>query len=225
MEQQVVTLFRHDANGRLLAVNEPGDHPAPRLFVGRTLEGNVWRFRHDLSESLVSELGDVLAGEPVATDLHDPYTTYHQLRATLTAHAPVSAVWQGPAWYVPEDVMIPHDIDVTRVSEPSVLREHFPSLIARLEEQQPYVAIVEAGQAVAVCCSARTSAAAAEAGVETAITHRGRGYASAIVATWASVVRNTGRLPLYSTSWENEASRGVAHKLGFVLYGSDLHIS
>jgi predicted GNAT family acetyltransferase len=72
-----------------------------------------------------------------------------------------------------------------------------------------------------MCFSSRTSAYAAEAGVETAPEFRGRGYASAVVTRWAEVVRQSGRRPLYSTSWDNLASQGVAKKLGLILYGED----
>ncbi|MGH2617528.1 MAG: GNAT family N-acetyltransferase, partial [Thermomicrobiales bacterium] len=41
---------------------------------------------------------------------------------------------------------------------------------------------------------------------------------------WAQAVRQEGRIPLYSTSWENLASQAVARKLGLVLYGVDLDI-
>jgi hypothetical protein len=34
-----------------------------------------------------------------------------------------------------------------------------------------------------------------------------------------------GRTPLYSTSWENEASLALAKKLGLPQYGVDLHIT
>ena len=52
----------------------------------------------------------------------------------------------------------------------------------------------------------------------------GRGFASAAVAAWAAALRERGRLPLYSTSWENLASQGVARKLGMVAYGEDWEI-
>ena len=42
-------------------------------------------------------------------------------------------------------------------------------------------------------------------------------------AAWAQAVRTQGGIPLYSTSWDNRASRAVAHNLGLSLYGEDLH--
>ncbi len=68
MEIHVGTLFRLDARNWLLAVNELGDPPPPRLFVGTTHTGHLWRFRHDLPESLLDELGALLLAAPRAAD-------------------------------------------------------------------------------------------------------------------------------------------------------------
>ncbi|MFA6111893.1 MAG: hypothetical protein WDA75_24290 [Candidatus Latescibacterota bacterium] len=62
-----------------------------------------------------------------------------------------------------------------------------------------------------------------EAGIDTLEAYHGRGYASATVVGWALLVRLVGCLPLYSTSWGNLASQGVARRLGLILYGVDLH--
>jgi predicted GNAT family acetyltransferase len=81
------------------------------------------------------------------------------------------------------------------------------------------------GHAVAVCGSVRQTGQAYEAGVETVLAYRGRGYAARAVAAWAGVVRALGRVPLYSTSWQNTASQSVARKLALIQFGSDLHIT
>jgi hypothetical protein len=39
------------------------------------------------------------------------------------------------------------------------------------------------------------------------------------------LVRAAERVPLYSTSWENVVSRGLARKLGLEQFGVDLHIT
>ena len=81
------------------------------------------------------------------------------------------------------------------------------------------------GRAVSVCASVRRSTAAHEAGVETAPQYRGRGLAPRAVAAWARAVLTMDRVPLYSTSWQNEASRNVARKLGMTHFGNDLPIT
>jgi RimJ/RimL family protein N-acetyltransferase len=75
------------------------------------------------------------------------------------------------------------------------------------------------------CHSSRIGRIADEAGVETPIEHRGRGYAPMAVAAWARRVQALGKLALYSTSWGNRASQRVAEKLGARLYGEDWHVA
>jgi predicted GNAT family acetyltransferase len=95
-------------------------------------------------------------------------------------------------------------------------------LYDELADWGPCFAVVRGGAAVSVCFSSRIGAAAAESGVETLPHFRGRGYASAATAGWATAVQAAGLIPLYSTSWENLASQGVARRLGLVLFGSDM---
>jgi hypothetical protein len=90
---------------------------------------------------------------------------------------------------------------------------------------QPMIALVVDARAVSVCCSVRRTDDAHDAGVETAAAFRGRGYARRVVAAWALAVRDLDRVPFYSTSWQNDASRGVARALGLVPFGSDLHLT
>ena len=86
-------------------------------------------------------------------------------------------------------------------------------------------AVVENGKAVSICHSARRSVDAEEAGVNTIPSHEGKGYGTAAVACWARIVKENGRIPLYSTSWDNTASQRVARKLGLRMYGSHFHVS
>jgi len=89
----------------------------------------------------------------------------------------------------------------------------------------PLFAIVVAGRAVAVCGSVRRTPPAHEAGVETVLEFRRRGFALEVVSTWAMAVRAMGVTPLYSTSWTNTASQAVARKLGLICFGTDLHLT
>jgi len=61
--------------------------------------------------------------------------------------------------------------------------------------------------------------------VETVLAYRGRGYANTVVAAWARDILATGRMPLYSTSWQNLASQAVARKLGLIQYGTDVSLA
>src|SRR5690349_790988 len=62
-------LFAHDAAGRIWRTNEPGGRRAPRFYLGRCHEGNIWRFRDDLAEDIVEALAMLVSSEPVVDDL------------------------------------------------------------------------------------------------------------------------------------------------------------
>ncbi len=166
------------------------------------------------------------AEEPVATDLRDRPRTYDRIRALLGSHAPITGAWRGPAYHFPDAPLVPPDgvVRVTRANG-ELLRPAFADLIPELDWRQPCLAVVEGGAAVSVCFSSRNHPRAAEAGVETIEAARGRGHAARAVTGWAAAVRAEGRIPLYSTSWDNLASQGVARRLGLVLYGADLSLT
>ena len=106
-----------------------------------------------------------------------------------------------------------------------LLTESFPYTKSILDERSPVVAVVRNGQAVSACYSARKTQDATEAGVATLEGYRGRGFAVASVAAWARAVFDSGRTPLYSTSWDNHASSAVAAKLGLETYAATWAIS
>jgi hypothetical protein len=226
----VDALYRHDDQNRLLAVNEPGDPwpddpRPPRLYLGRTRAGHLWRFRHDLPQSLVAELEATLATEPVAADLSRPPRCLEALQTTLLRYGPFSGMWSGPAWRFPDQISASeHKVIPVTTANDDLVRPHFPILADDLPCRQPCLAIVDHGRLASLCYSARNTPVAAEAGVDTLEEFRGRGYAPAVVAAWARAVRREGRVPLYSTSWDNLASRSVARKLGLVMYGADFSI-
>jgi RimJ/RimL family protein N-acetyltransferase len=230
MQIHVSALYRYDDRQRLLEVNEPGnprpdDPPPPRLYFGRTRTGHLWRFRHDLPESAIAELEAVLRGEPVAADLSQPPRCLPALQATLARDARIAGTWNGPAWRFPDEIPASaHDVVRVTSANDDLVRPAFPSLADDLPWCQPCLAIVADGRLASLCFSSRNTPIAAEAGVNTLEEFRGRGYAPAVVAVWGRAVRAEGRIPLYSTSWDNLASRSVARKLGLVLYGADLSI-
>lgn len=224
MEAQVEALFVHDANGRLLRTNEPEPHPAPRFFLGRTREGNLWRVREDVPERLGRELEKLAAREPVAADLRSNPAYHEQYRALLQTDAEIQMIYAGPAYSFPDE--IPPPVKVVRIGARNrvLLQRGFGWAAERFEQWGPCVAVVEDSMAVSLCFSSRVSLRVAEAGVETLEGYRGHGYATRAVAAWARAVRERGRTPLYSTSWANAASQGVARKLGLSMYGVDYSI-
>jgi RimJ/RimL family protein N-acetyltransferase len=224
IEIQLDVLFARDARGRLTATRDPAARPAPRLFLGRSAQGNVFALRGDVNAATGVALSRLCSAEPrlAAPALESWPICRDRARELL---APVAVEHRGPAYVLPAE--LPHDLRAreVRAEERSEWCEAFPWLAQAFDAFAPVVIAFEAGQPAALCHSPRgRTALAAEAGVETLPAFRARGLATAAVACWARAVQRSGRLALYSTSWENRASQAVARRLGARLYGEDWHL-
>src|SRR5216684_6491292 len=224
MELHVEALYRRTPEGRLLETREEKPVRAPRFFLGRTRSGNLWRFRDDLSASLVRRLDALAAAEPVLPDLPREPAYLSQFRELLHEHEAIQHIWAGPAYFFPEVLSPPQQ--VVRITEENshLLGAEFAWLQTERAACEPALAVVINEHAVSVGFSSRLAGRAAEAGVNTLEAFRGQGHASRVVAAWAIAVREMGRVPLYSTSWGNLASQGVARRLGLRIYGVDLSL-
>lgn len=225
IEQQIETLFFQNEAKRLLFVNEPDKPEAPRFFLGRTKQGNICRFRHDLPQSLIKHLEALVISEPVPQSLHEEPVQIRAFEDALREYGAIRQIWMGPAYSFVREVQRPSGVVRITDTNADLFGEGFADWKAGLMTRQPCVAVIRENRVVSLCCSARTSPVAAEAGLETLEAFRGRGYAAAVVEGWAAAVRQDGRTPLYSTSWDNLASQGVANKLGLTMYGADFHIT
>ena len=227
MKIQVEALFTQNENGYLQHINEPtgAAEPAPRFFWGFTNEGSIYRFRHDLPDNVVAQLKAVAAAEPLSMDSQKIPTGHRQFEDILQSHAPIERVWIGPAYRFPERITLPTNVVRLSSENAELLKEDFVEMVSELDNSQPYLAIIADSQAVSICRSVRLSSRAHEAGVDTLVGYRRRGHAASVVAAWALAVRALNRIPLYSTSWDNVASQGVARRLGLVQYGVDYHVT
>lgn len=220
-----IALFNHDLTGRITGSNEPVPAPAPRLFIGRSPAGNVWRFSASVPSDLAARLDGVLRREPPATNLEEPPRCLQELADLLGSQAPVTNVSSGPAWLVPPTPAVPDAPPTTTALHPDQIKDVILLFASDIAPALPYAAVVVDDHVVSLCSCSRITPDVAEAGLVTAPEHRGQGYAVAATVAWAAAVRATGRLPLYSTSWDNHASRRVATKLGLRLYGSDFSMT
>lgn len=226
LQLQIDAMFTSDSAGRIVATNEPGDGPAPRFFLGRTCTGALWRVRYDLPEATVQRLEALAASEPASDALEVEPRHLAAYRDLLRPGGEVARIVSGPAYHFP-DILPALPAGVTRITRANLdllrlLDWDLATLAAgELEAWAPMEALVEDGAAVSLGFSARLTARVAEAGVNTLAAYRGRGYAPTVVSAWAHAIRATGRIPLYSTSWENHASQAVARKLGLIQYGVD----
>jgi hypothetical protein len=228
LQLQAETLFTHSPAGRIIENNRPMGGPAARLFLGRTREGNLWRIRDDVPEDVAQRLEELAAAEPVRDDLEAPPVHLDAMLEALQGDPAPEVMDTGPAYRFPGEVAEPTGIIRITRANLDLLRPMVPDwddLERDFERGEPSLAIVVDGAAVSTSFTSFQSARAMEVGVSTREEWRGRGYAPALVAAWARAVRESGRIPLYSTDWDNLASRAVARKLHMVMYGSDLSIS
>ena len=154
--------------------------------------------------------------------------TWRDRAAMGEALGGVQSSYVGPAYRFPSELPAPI-VETTRLAygELHLLGRMGWNVNAEAEQfaaREPYVAVIADGAVVSVCFCARLTDRAAEAGLETLEGYRGRGYGPAVTAAWARAIRASGRIPLYSTSWDNLASQAVAGKLGLVQYATDLSL-
>lgn len=221
----VETLFTHDKSRRLLVVNEPNGRPAPRFFLGRTPTATLCRFRHDLPQSLIQQLTALAQDEPTGQPLAPEPEHAEEYKRLLEDHAPIQQIFSGPAYRLPiPQSSQPQAIKITRQNV-HLCQDSFSWLCEDIELEQPCLGVVRDGRVVSICRSVRIGTQAHEAGVETLAAYRGNGYALQVVAAWAAAVDELGRIPLYSTSWQNQASQAIARKLTMQMYGTTFHIT
>ncbi|HEX7122279.1 MAG TPA: GNAT family N-acetyltransferase [Gemmatimonadaceae bacterium] len=223
MRLHVAALFTFDKTERLEAVNDSGGAPAPRFFLGRTAEGDQCWFRHDVPDETVADIQAILrdqATTPGQVTAIDPTPFIER----LSRDGRVLRTWMGPAFTFPENVPdAPHTVLVT-AENADLLAPYLENWRSDVAGGAPMAVALDNGQAVSICASARVTARAHEAGVETHPDFRRRGHAGRAVMAWARAVRSLGVVPLYSTSWDNAASLGLAKSLGLIPFGVDLHI-
>jgi hypothetical protein len=214
-------LFAYDARGRMVRSNEPEGTPAPRLFLGYAEEGYILRFGEAVSDGVIRRLEEIVKWELPADCQRLPSVLRRQVREVLEQDGPVTEEGGGPVYRFPE--VLPDSTEAVQVTDHNlaVVRETFPWLLTELAEWWPCFAVVREGAAVSVCFSSRIGEEACEAGVETLPAFRGHGLAAAVTAAWGAAIRETGRIPLYSTAWDNLASQGVARRLGLITVGAD----
>ena len=140
-------------------------------------------------------------------------------RTNTVAARHKSDCWAADEMAYPDDVVFLNQENIQ-----SFLPDAFSWLAQEISDVLPCAAVIQNGQAVTICRSVRISNEAAEAGLETLSVYRGRGYAGLAVMAWARAVRKEGRMPLYSTSWDNIASQQVAKKLGLRWYGVNFSV-
>jgi hypothetical protein len=225
MKAHLESLFVVDDAGDMVHANEPGDPPAPRFFLGRTADGPAWWFRHDVDEPTRRELEAAIRADMSLVGADPMPIQPAPYDAILARTQPVQRTSNGLAFSFPEVLSTESDAILVTSANAEILTPLLDDWLGDVPLCQPMMVLPVDSQGVSICASVRLTSVAHQAGVDTSRAHRGRGYAPRVVAAWAQAVRDIGRIPLYSTSWQNEASRAVARKLHLICFGSDLHIT
>jgi hypothetical protein len=224
IEIQLESLFVRGDRGDLISTRDPSRRPAPRVFLGRSAEANVWAIRGDVDSMARAEIERLLSAEP--SWVPDRAAGPRCRARVCDLLSPIEREFCGPAYLLGKE--LPRDDRAREVNavESSEWLAAFPWLADEFEAAKPVAVAFEEGQPAAICHSPRgLTEFAGEAGVETIERFRGRGLATAAVACWARAVQRSGRLALYSTSWDNKASQAVARRLSARLYGEDWHVA
>jgi len=120
--------------------------------------------------------------------------------------------------------ILTHSIDVAPQLERVTLAEYhrldsiYESGFRDFARTRPVYVAVEGGQVVAACTSVRHSEKAAEAWVATDPAFRRKGYGSRVVAAWGNDLLANHKVAFYSHKSDNEASRGLAQRLGLTYW-------
>ena len=208
------TLYQFDDAGRIVSTLEP--HPAigPLFTLIRSRTERVWAVGASVASDLADQLHALVVQEQPLDDWRDPPRFAARYHALLGGD-----LVAGPALEFPDHIDAPQG--VVLIDDAGLLQRHFQGwTLDEMPGRTPMTAILVDGQAVSICGCARRTDEAAEASLETAEPFRGQGLAERVTAAWAIAVRESGREPLYSTSWENTASRAVARTLGLSIYAA-----
>jgi hypothetical protein len=217
-----------DARTRIVSTREPVPARGPIFALDRGTERVAWAAHRDTPELPAESLARLAREERPSGDFaSEPVHAARYVALIRAALAPREVVvFHGPGFTFP--LVLPEPSGAVQIADEMLLARHFrgwlPGEIAA--GRAPAFAVLgDDGAAVSVCCCARRSDVAAEAGVETSAIHRGQGLAPRTVAAWARALRDGGRTPLYSTAWSNTASLAVARKLALTPYASHWHVS
>jgi RimJ/RimL family protein N-acetyltransferase len=218
-EVQLKTMFVLDGRGRIAPSPEPNTPPALLFALIRGVSSCASAVRADVPETVAAEIERLARQERPIEDLQNPHDTPAHADTYLALLG--GQINAGPAFTFPD--RIAHSSDVTLIECLELLERNFRGWVAdEIPWRAPIVAVIDGGYPVSVCfCATRASENTVEAGLETAPAFRGRGFAPRVTAAWASTIRASGRIPLYSTAWTNTASRAVARKLGLIQYAVD----
>lgn len=213
---EIETNFIRDERGRLLRERVPEFVPPPFVVIASARQGSeiaVGAHVPDpVADQILERFGDAPGSVPDPSS--PPAEAERYLDLVTAACGPVVA--GGVPCFVivePPDFRRPATVVLsTEDRAQEVLATRPPGRVD--ERRGPWAAVVADGRMVSVCSTARSHEEGAEAGTWTDPRFRGRGYASAATAAWATLHAGSGRVLFYCTDEANRSSQRVAARLG-----------
>jgi RimJ/RimL family protein N-acetyltransferase len=236
---EAATIFELSEAERILRRNSPEREVGPRFHLAGCVAGNIVRLRHDVGNKTAGAIKALVAEEPPLALPESAPIHLAEFLGLLSKEAPVESKVLGQLlWTFPERLIFDHSARLV-ASDP---REG-EDLLAQLTERgmpdylavagfvdigefwPPWCVAFEGDQIASIAFAAGLGPESAETGVYTFPAFRGRGYAAAATAGWASLPALRGRTLFYGTSRTNISSRRVTERLGLRYLGASLTIT
>jgi hypothetical protein len=177
----------------------------------------------EVPDAIAAELAATFDRAPPSPDPSQPPPLLELCRRALETGGPSLPRSAGPSFLIEDGTHFSSQVHIERsdTSSRNALRNANPGNWHPVEWGElldgslgPWTIALEGELAVSICHTpTRLRADAAECGVWTRPTFRGRGYAAAVTSEWAALMRPSGRYLFYSTDAENLSSQRVARRL------------
>jgi hypothetical protein len=204
------------------------------ITIASSGEGRSLWIGAEVPDTTAAELTSAFQDAPSSRAPGEPPPALEHARQVLERHGCALRCKAGPTFVFPDDVRYGGDLPIERSDRAGAasLRHANPGNWHPVEWDElvdgrlgPWTMIVDGGRAVSICHTPRPmTARAAECGVWTEPAFRGRGYAAAVTAAWADIVRPSGRHLFYSTTTDNRSSQRVAERLRLRWIGWTWHL-
>ncbi|MCA9855344.1 MAG: GNAT family N-acetyltransferase [Dehalococcoidia bacterium] len=227
LDLHVQALFKLDEFGRTVASNTLSFESAPRFYIGRAEGEVVALVRQDVPAPMAADMLELASSEPPHTSPRTPPRFAGNYYESLAEDGPIERNYFGPAYWLPPSVVVspPEEARLLTEADGELLAPHFAWALADIQAGQPVFGVIRDGAVVAQCSCSRRTKRVVEAGIEVVEAYRGAGFAKDCTRAWVREMRERDLIPLWSTTWENEASQAIAARLGFEMYGTDWHLA
>jgi hypothetical protein len=209
---EMQTLWTTDADGRLERMRTAEGGRPPLLAVAASRAGLCWAMSVGVPTDVRDGIARILSTTAGSDAVGWEPETKHELLELLGRVGPLRPPEGGPSFLVPRGLRPPTDVEIWSGGDDD--RERLRGRMLEHDRAtllEPWAAVIVDGRVAAVCETARSAPGSVEAGLWTYEPFRRAGLGTAAAAAWAGLVED--RMAFYSTSWANDASRGVARRL------------